>query len=173
METAKYWFAILADIATASTLLVLLWQFYSYRKRQSQKEIEKLEKELEDLKKEQDRRVQYCQNRYELYAKMDKLIVENPDLKRFISNKNTLQDIENGNIDKEKLKEISFIEMVMNICQLSYYQYSNDDKSTDLSWVKELLQNKYVIDYWKSGYKCRYIDGFEDFVFKEIGIKKV
>ena len=173
METFKAWIDILAQIATASTLLVLLCQYYLYRKSLSEKKIERLEKELEDIKNEQHRRVQYYQYRYELYAMMDKLIIENPNLKRFISNKDTLQDIENDNIDEEKLKEISFIEMVMNICQLSYFQYLIDDKSTGLNWTKELLQNKYVIDYWKSNYKCRYTDDFEDFVLKEIGIKKV
>lgn len=156
----EQWSDIIANAVTIFGIVAIWISIKQYLSKMKEKEFEKIEKEKEIL-------AQSFQNRYELYAEMDKILVEKPHLKKLISNQSYLKDYEAGLL-AGKEEDLAFIEMVLNICQLSFFQFKNERNNSGLNWVKELLENKYIIDYWKSGYRCRYTNDFEGFVENEI-----
>lgn len=111
---------------------------------------------------------QAYQTRYQMYLEMDKVMIENPELKLLISNESLRQAFQANEIGTIETKELAFIEMVMNLCQLSFLQKKDGLNITDLSWLKEILKNKSVKEYWKGTFRCNYKEDFEKFVYAEL-----
>ena len=116
-----------------------------------------------------DLQMQAFQNRYQMFMEMDKILIERPELKKFISNKGFNEMLKSPSIKDDDIREIAFIEMVMNISQLSYFQFENDLNNSGLNWFKELLDNEAIKKYWYSSYRCRYRQGFEDYIHRHYG----
>lgn len=116
-------------------------------------------------------KVDAYKNRYSMYMEMDKMIVENPEYKRLIATEAYNEKFPN---DESELsdKDIAFIEMVMNICQVSFFQYQDDIDNSELTWFKELLENRYIIEYLESDYRCLYRKAFMDFIKEEYAKEK-
>lgn len=139
------------------TLLFLLWQTLLLKK---QLKIANKESELANrLAKNQA-----YQFRYQLYLEMDKIMIESPELKQFISNEAFHKLYKNNGIDDKRARSLAFMELVMNLCQLSFFQYKDELNEGELNWVKEVIQNENIIEYWKSDLRCKYRADFADFV---------
>lgn len=109
------------------------------------------------------------QNRYELFLEMDKLIITNPELKKLISTPYYYKQTLNNHITNNQAKELAFIEMVLNLCQLVFYQVNDGLKEGDMEWVKQVLNNPAVVSYWKNEQmRCVYDHEFEIFVNQNI-----
>lgn len=113
-------------------------------------------------------KIQAYQNRYQLYLEMDKILIEHPELKKLIGNLEFQKWLEQNQGTDSEIRSTAFIELVLNLCQLSYMQYKDRITNSEMLWMKELLKNKYVVAYWNSGIKCRYNKDFERFVKKEL-----
>lgn len=113
-------------------------------------------------------KIQAYQMRYQLFLEMDKFLIEKPEYKLFISNKRVVEDFADYPLKINPLQKMAFIEMVLNMCQLTYYHYKDNVHDSQHSWTKELLQNPHIQEYWKSGYRCSYRDDFKKFVTQEI-----
>ena len=111
-----------------------------------------------------DLKMQAFQNKYQMFMEMDKILIERPELKKLISNKGFFDLLKSRNINDDDIREIAFIEMVMNVSQLSYFQFENDLNNSGLNWLKELLENESIKKYWHSSHRCRYRQEFEKFI---------
>lgn len=166
MENAQIeYITLIIDIALAFTAVItlffLLWQTVLLKKQiKIANEESKLANKLANN--------QAYQFRYQLYMEMDRIVIENPKFKKLISNNLFLQKHSNGEVNDEKSKELAFIELVMNLAQLSFFQHKDELMNSELDWVKELIQNENIIEYWNGGLKCKYREDFESFVNSEI-----
>ncbi|MEL7425032.1 MAG: hypothetical protein AAFN81_18745 [Bacteroidota bacterium] len=161
LEVIKLVVNTLVSLATISTLFFLLWQT---RLLKQQLSLSVRESELAN-KLAMNQAYQF---RYQLYLEMDKLMVEDPALRRLIGTGRFPELFDQGEISLDKARDYAFIELVLNLCQLSFYQYKDGLFDSELGWVKQVVQNDRVIEYWHSGTRCAYRLDFEQKVEKLI-----
>jgi hypothetical protein len=143
MEVIQLFFNCIVSLTSIFTLIILIYQL---------KKMNKLSI------------VQSYHARYQLYLEMDKLMVQHPYLRQLIGNNKYLEDCKNNIISEQYSQKVVFIEMVLNLGQLSYYQYKDKVNDSELNWLKDLILNQEVIAYWESGYRCSYRTDFTNFV---------
>lgn len=128
-------------------------------------------RQIKDFKKQLHN--QCYQDRYEMFMEMDKLLIDKPSLKKFISNKGFTEWCSQTKRSDEEIQGTAFVEMVMNMCQVSYYQHKNKLSTSELSWLREVLDNEYIQNYWKGTYKCKYSKDFVIFIQDEYNKKGI
>lgn len=166
MTELSFYANLILAIVGVATLCFLTWQTVLLNR---QTRIANSQAELAN----RIAKVQAYQTRYQMFLEMDKMVVENPELKKVIGNKKYLDDYKKKVINADQAKQFAFTEMVLNICQLSFYHYKDDLNNKELEWIKELAVNEYVVRYWKSGYKCKYRADFEEYINKLISTEKL
>lgn len=122
------------------------------------------------IKMQTDQLKEQCyQYRYQMFLEMDKILIEDPCLKKLICNRGFEEWCKANNIpcDDKKVRESAFIEMTMNMCQISFHQYKDRKSSSELNWIREVLDNEHVLSYWRSNYRCAYSKGFKLFIKSE------
>jgi hypothetical protein len=143
--------SIITAIVGIATFIILLIQ-YKYLKKQT----ELLAKQLN---------MSSYNESYAIFIESDKLYVEHPDLRKYTGKKEVVEDFEKNILTKENLREIAIITLRLNLMQLNYQRKKlevrqSDSSSGESKSLHQILENPYVLNYWKSNYRSVYNDDF-------------
>lgn len=137
----------ISDIVLIITLIVLIWQTWLLRK---------------------NIRNNTFQSIYDNYFDLDRLIIEHPELQKYITRKEVYQKIKN--LGDEELRKKSFIELVLDLCELIYYQKKMGAYPTEITYIDRVLTNPHIKEYWETvrgTFKADFVEYVEKCLFKQ------
>jgi hypothetical protein len=123
----SYFHIFISDLVLIITLIILIWQTWLLKKSIISNTVQSI---------------------YRNYLEIDKLIVEHPEFQKYIVRKEIYPKIES--LQEEELRKKSFIELVLDLCELIYYQKKAGVFSGEITYIDRVLTNPYIKDYWKT-----------------------
>jgi len=138
----------IADIILIITLLILIWQTWLLRKTI---------------------KTNTFQSIYDKYFDLDRLIIDHPELQKYITREEVYQKIKDSS--EEELKSKSFIELVLDICELIYYQKKMGAYPAEITYIERVLTNPHIKEYWKT-VRGTFKEDFVEYVEKCISKKE-
>ena len=119
------WVQIASTVVLVVTLLVLIWQTRLLRR---------------------STRTAALQTVYNSYFDLDRLVLENPEYQKLIVRGELYDRIET--LSQEELREKSFIELVLDMSEMLYFQHRFGGIPVDIGLVRNLATNPRIQNYW-------------------------
>lgn len=103
------------------------------------------------------------QSIYDRYFDLDKMLIDHPEFQKYVTRKELYEKIQKSSI--EKLREKSFIELILDLCELIYYQKKMSTYPAEITYIDRVLTNPHIKEYWES-VRGTFKSDFADYVEK-------
>ncbi|MCJ7578630.1 MAG: hypothetical protein MUO91_09280 [candidate division Zixibacteria bacterium] len=117
----------IAEIILIITLFVLIWQTWLLRKTIKSNTFQSI---------------------YDRYFDVDRILIDYPEFQKYVTREEVYEKIKDSSV--EKLREKSFIELVLDLCELIYYQKKMGTYPAEITYIDRVLTNPHIKEYWKS-----------------------
>lgn len=135
------------DVILIITLLILIWQTWLLRKTI---------------------KTSTFQSIYDKYFEIDRLIIDHPELQKYITREEVYEKIKDSS--EEELRKKSFIELVLDLCELIYYQKKMGVYTAEIAYIERVLTNPHIKKYWKTSrgtFKSDFVEYVEKCLSKQ------